>query len=151
MHFTRTKAALAGIIVTVAVSGVTFAFWTATGTGTGTAASPNGSAAALTLHAVFDGGLVLGESQTVTVKADGNGESDVSLGGSTLSFTVSTDHVGCTAADFTLPDATATGGVVVHAADTGVAVGSSTLTLLSRNVDQDACQGATVTVDVTAG
>ena len=150
MHFTRTKAALAGIIVTVAVSGVTFAFWTATGTGTGTATSPNGTATALTLHAVFDGGLVLGESQTVTVKADGNGESDVSLGGSTLSFTVSTDHVGCTATDFTLPDATATGGVVVHAADTGVTIGSGTLTLLSRNVDQDACQGATVTVDVTA-
>ncbi|CAB4365133.1 MAG: hypothetical protein F2681_13615 [Actinobacteria bacterium] len=150
MKITHKKLAVVGAVV-VASLGATaaFAYWSTGGSGTGTA-DAGSTATALTLHTSFDAGLLLGGSKTVTVTADGNGSSDVSLGGKTLYFAVSTNNVGCTVADFTLPNATATAGTVVHAADAGVAIGSGTLTMISRDlVNQDGCKGATITVDVT--
>ncbi len=150
MKITKKKLAIVSTVV-VASLGATaaFAYWTTGGSGTGTA-DAGSTATALTLHANFSDGLLLGHHETVTVTADGNGTDDVSLGGKTLYFTVSTDDAGCTAADFTLPSATATAGTVVHAADVGVEIGSATLTMISRDlVNQDGCKGATVTVNVT--
>jgi hypothetical protein len=143
------KIVAVGATLTVAtLGGIAVAYWTGGGSGTGKATAGSG-VDPVTLHTTFDGGMLLGDSVTVTVTGDGNGTSDVSLGGKTLKFTVSTDHAGCTAADFTLPDSTATAGVVVHQADTDVTVGTSTLTMVSRDdVNQDACKGATITVDV---
>ena len=151
MKFTKKKIAIISTVVVAAIGASTaFAYWTTDGSGTGTA-DAGSAAASLTLHTKFDAGLLLGANETVTVSADGNGVDDVSLGGKTLEFTVSTDDAGCTAADFTLPSTTATAGVVVHANDTDVNIGSGTLTMISRDlVNQDGCKGATITVDVVA-
>ena len=150
MKITKKKLAIVSAVV-VASLGATaaFAYWTTGGSGTGTADAGT-SAASLTLHSNFDAGLLLGHHETLTVTADGNGTDDVSLGGKTLYFAVSTNNAGCTAADFTLPSATATAGTVVHAADVGIEIGSATLTMISLDVvNQDGCKGATVTVNVT--
>ena len=150
MKITKKKLAIVSTVV-VASLGATaaFAYWTTGGSGTGTA-DAGSSAPALVLHTDFSDGLLLGGQKTVTVTADGNSTDDVSLAGKTLYFTVSTDDAGCTAADFTLPSATATAGIVVHAADSAVEIGSATLTMISRDsVNQDGCKGATITIDVT--
>ena len=148
MKINKKFAAIATVTAVAVSGGVAFAYWSTGGSGTGNATAGT-SASAVTLHSVFDAGLLLGHFETVTVKADGNGTDDVSLDGKTLKFTVTTDNAGCTAADFTLPDALALAGVVVHKNDSATTVGSSTLTMVSRDaVNQDGCRGALVTIDV---
>jgi hypothetical protein len=121
MKLSKQHLVVAGTALTLAIlGGVAFAYWTSTGSGSGTATA--GTVSSVTLHAKFNDGMLLGESQTVTVTADGNGKEDVNLKGSTLSFTVSTNHSGCTADDFTLASAAAS-DVVVHKADSGVTDG----------------------------
>lgn len=143
------KFAIAGSIATLAIGGgAAFAYWSTTGSGTGSADAA-ASASTMTLSTNFDAGITPGTSKTVTVKADNPTDGGLSLYGTTLSFVVSTDTEGCTAADFSI-SAVAADNVTVAAGADDTTVGTATLNMLNRDVNQDACKGATITVDVTA-
>jgi hypothetical protein len=148
MKFTRKFVVIGAVTALGAVGGVAFAYWTTTGSGSGTATAAT-SAGNLTLHAVFDNDLTPGASETLTVTADNGTDSGLTIAGKTLAFTVATDKVGCTSADFSIANATADAAVLVAANSTSTEVGHSTLEMLDRAVNQDACKGAVITVSVS--
>jgi hypothetical protein len=143
----RTKKIVIGTAAATALAvggGIAFAYWTTSGSGTGTATA--GSAQAVTLHSVFAGNLAPGQSQALTITADGNGQSDVQI--PDLYTKVSTDKVGCAGSvNFSVTGLTPN-NATVHKADSGVTVGSGTLNFLETGSNQNACQGAVITVDV---
>lgn len=140
MRLSKKFAAIA-IIATVAVTGTAaFAYWTSSGTGTG--AGSAGSASAVTVN------------QTSVVTAMGPGVDPQGLSGT---FTVAnpsyvgqvtasvtgTSNDGCTAADFTIGQPTATNAEISTGSLWG---GGSIVFTSSPTVNQNACQGVTVTI-----
>ena len=98
------------------------------------------------LHAAFSDNLTPGASEAVTYTADNAGTSSLQVG--TIHAVVSTNVVGCLAADFTVPDDIS--NVVVPAGGSAFAVGSSTITFADTGVNQDACKGAIVTLTLSS-
>jgi hypothetical protein len=137
------KKKIGAAVASVALVGagtMAFAYWTSTGSGTGTASA--GSASAVTIV------------QTSTVSDLGPGTAAQALSGT---FTTdrpvyvgqvsvddtTTDQAGCDADDFQAVDPDATNAEV----ETGDTWGGGSIVFVNKPaVDQDACQGATVTV-----
>lgn len=147
----KTKAALA--VATAGMLSVggaaAFAYWTTAGGGTGTASAASGSAP-IVLHASFSQSLTPGETADVSYTADNPNDSNTVVNALTVtSITTSTPQ--CAASWF---DATAvpnSSSVVVGAHALGTPVGTGVLTFHdSTSVNQDACKGATITVNVTS-
>jgi hypothetical protein len=122
-----------------------FAYWTTTGTGTGSAAASAGGGT-VTVHASFNAGLAPGQSSPVTYTADNGNDSNTVVNG--LAATVSTNVPECLPAWFTV-SANASGATVAAHAQ-GTQVGTGTLTFNDSTANQDACKGATITVNVTS-
>jgi hypothetical protein len=151
---TKRRALFAAVTVcAVAVAGVAFAYFTTTGSGTATAAAGNGSA--VTLHGTVSSTLYPGTSSPVTFTVDNPSAGAQRVGTISLaSVTVDAAHSGCSTAisggnpDFSMPD------VVVDqtfAAGNGQSVtAKGTLTMNDTGVNQDACQGATLTLHLTS-
>lgn len=139
--------AAAGALALVAGGGgAAIAYWTTTGSGSGTATNSAGNGT-VTLHATFDGGLAPGNSVPVAYTADNGTTSSTRVGA--LSASVTTNVAECLPAWF---DVTAvTSDSLVEAESTNTSVGSGTLTFNdSDTVNQDACKGAVVTVNVSS-
>lgn len=140
----RVLAAAGALALVAGGGGAAYAYWTTTGTGSGQAtnASANGT---VVLHATFDGGITPGGSRAVAYTADNAGTTNLQV--RDLTPTVTADKAGCLPSWF---DVTAVStNAVVAAGTTGTAVGSGTLTFNdSATVDQDACKGAVVTINV---
>lgn len=149
---TRKRAlfALTGVIA-IAVAGAALAYFSSTGSGTGTASV--GSSSALTLHATVSNTLYPGASSPVTFTVDNPGQGAERVGTISLSsITVDAGHSTCSVVttggnpDFTMP------AVAVNksfASGNGQAVTpNGTLTMNDTGVNQDACQGATLTLHV---
>jgi len=152
--FTRKAIAVTvGTVVLLSGAGVAFAYWTNSGTGTGTAAT--GTNVPITL------------TQTSTVTAMAPGIAAQALSGTfnntnagpvfvkTVVATVTaTDKSGCTAADYTIAGTSVVQGAAAGAG-AQVPVGAAgtwsglTIAFNSTASNQDACQGAVVTIGYT--
>ena len=147
------KRVILPIIAVLAVAGVAAAYFTNLGSGTGTATV--GSSSSVTLHGAVASALFPGASSTVTFTVD-----NPSLGAEFVntihlaSIAPDAGHSGCSTTitggnpDFTMPDVTASQG---FAPGNGQAVtATGTLTMRETGVNQDACQGATLTLNLTS-
>jgi hypothetical protein len=151
--FTKKRALSA--FATICVLGIAagaYAYFTTTGSGTGTASV--GTSAAVTLHGTVTGSLYPGSSSSVSFTVDnpssgGQRVNTISL----ASITADAGHSGCsTAISGGNPDF-AMASVAVNktfAPGNGQAVTQTgTLTMNDTGVNQDACQGATLTLNLT--
>jgi hypothetical protein len=128
------------------------AYFTSTGSGTGTATA--GSSSPVTLHATISSNLFPGSSSPVTFTVD-NPSSGVQRVGtvSLASISVDAGHSGCSTTisggnpDFTMA-AVPVNQVIAPGNGQSVAA-TGTLSMNETGVNQDACQGATLTLHLT--
>jgi hypothetical protein len=145
----RTWVAIA-IVLAIAFSAIgAFAYWTTTGSGTGSAtvAASNGT---VTLHGSAPTDLFPGGSSTVTFTADNAGSSNLFVGTIHLAG-VSADggHASCVTSDFSMADVTS--NTMVAAGASGAALtGTGTLNYANTGANQDACKGASLTLNLTS-
>jgi hypothetical protein len=140
-------AAGAAAVIVASGAGVAFAYWTSTGTGSGTATTDSATnwnvvVDSTNLHDLSPAGPI----ETVHFHVT-NPSSGVQNLQNTIASVVSTSHAGCGAGDFTVGTTSITyGDVASHTTVDG------TFTLQMRNLasNQDACQGATVNLQVDA-
>ena len=137
----------------VVVVGSAYAFFTSSGTGTGTASV--GSSSAVTLHATVTGSLYPGSSSPVTFTVDNPSSGDQRVGTISLqSVTPDAGHSTCSTTvsggnpDFTMSNVTVN---QTFPSGNGQSVTpTGTLTMNDTGVNQDACQGATLTLHLTS-
>lgn len=139
---------LAGVCV-VAIAAVAYAYFTSTGSGTATATV--GSSSAVTIKGTVSGTLYPGASATVTLTVDNPSSGKQRVGTVSLEkITADAGHPTCSVVttggnpDFTMAD------VVVnktYGPGNGQAVTpTGSLTMNDTGVNQDPCQGATLTL-----
>jgi len=154
MGWTTSKKVLVGLGCTcaVAVAGVALAYFTSTGSGTGTATV--GSSSAVTLHATISSTLYPGSSSPVTFTVDNPSGGSQRVGTITLaSITVDAGHSTCSTTitggnpDFAMPAVVANQNFVPGNGQSVTPTG--TLTMKETGANQDACQGATLTLHLT--
>lgn len=139
-------------VAALGVAGVAFAYFTSSGSGTGTATV--GSSSAVTLHATISSNLYPGASSPVTFTVDNPSSGAQRVGTITLaSITTDAGHSGCSTTisggnpDFTMP---AVAVNKVFSPGNGQSVTpTGTLTMNETGVNQDACQGASLTLHLT--
>jgi hypothetical protein len=150
----RKRIAVVAAGAAVLIGGVTaVAYWTTTGagSGSGTVASANGTVG---LSASFPTvGLYPGGSVVVSYKATNANATDLKIG--TISSVVSIDspHAtnGCLASWFSVADVFANQVIAHGTAAPGVAVtATGSLVFANDGANQDACQGASVTLTLSA-
>jgi hypothetical protein len=154
MRWITKKRALVALGCTCALgmAGVAFAYFTSTGSGTGTATV--GSSSAVTLHATISSNLYPGSSSPVVLTVDNPSPGSQRVGTVTLaSITVDAGHSTCSTTitggnpDFAMP------AVAVNqtfASGNGQSItAAGTLTMKETGANQDACQGATLTLHLT--
>jgi hypothetical protein len=141
-----------GCVVALAAAGVAIAYFTSSGAGTGTAAV--GSSSSVTLHATISSNLYPGSSSPVTFTVDNPSSGSQRVGAITLSsISVDSGHSGCSTAisggnpDFSMPAVTV--NKVFEPGNGQSVTPSGTLTMNDTGVNQDACQGATLTLNLT--
>jgi hypothetical protein len=153
--FVRRKGVLipVSVIVGLVVAGVAVAYFTSTGSGTGTATV--GSSSNLTLHGTVAGSLYPGASSTVTFTVDNPSPGSEYLNAVHLeSITPDAGHSGCSTVitggnpDFTMADVSAAQNFPHGNGQAVTATG--TLTMHETGVNQNACQGATLTLNLTS-
>lgn len=151
MKSKRTFAAL-GCGAALVASAAAVAFFTSSGSGTGAAAV--GSSSAVTLHATISSNLYPGSSSPVSFTVDNPSSGAQRVGTVTLaSITVDAGHSTCSTAisggnpDFTMA---AVNVNKVFPSGSGQSVTQTgTLAMNETGVNQDACQGATLTLHLT--
>lgn len=129
--------------------GVAFAYWTTSGSGSGTATVATNSQT-LVLHATTTGALSPGSSVPVAFSADNASSTSLQVGTVHLvSVTADTAHADCTVTDFSMADVPENQMIPAHS--TGVALAAQgTLVYADTSVDQSACKGATLTLNVSS-
>lgn len=147
----RAFAAL-GCVAALAAAGAAIAYFTSNGAGTGSASV--GSSSAVTLHASIASSLYPGASSAVTFTVDNPSSGSQRVGTVSLaSISVDAGHSGCsTTIGGGNPDFTMAAVPVnqVFAPGNGQSVSATgTLAMNETGVNQDACQGATLTLHLT--
>lgn len=150
----KVVAGLAAAIVTVVGIGTAYAFWTTGGSGSGTAAtgSPTSN---LTVTASGPTGLVPdGVSQELALHVANPNDYSVTLEDDTVAIDAGSIKCGDTTvpdAWFTLDDSTITSTDVIPANDEGDLTSPTGVSLQMNDlpVNQDVCQGAAVSFDLT--
>jgi hypothetical protein len=146
----RKKPALVvAIVSTVALVAAlaAYAYWTTTGSGSGSAAA--GTTTGITLHASFTDGIFPGGTKTVSFTADSTNPGAVQVGTVHLaSVSVDAGHSTCVVADFTMPDV-AENVEIPNGSGTALP-NPGTLSYADTGVSQDACKGATLTLNLTS-
>lgn len=141
-----------GCTIAVAAAGIALAYFTSSGSGTGSASV--GSSSAVTLHASITGNLYPGSSSPVSFTVD-NPSSGVQRVGtvSLASISVDSGHSSCSTTltggnpDFTM--AAVPVNQVVNPGNGQSVAATGTLTMNETGTNQDACQGATLTLHLT--
>jgi len=150
---TKKRALVAlGCTCALAVAGAALAYFTSTGSGTGTATV--GSSSAVTLHATVSASLYPGTSSPVSFTVDNPSSGSQRVGTISLgSVTVDAGHSTCSTTisggnpDFSMPAVTVNH---VFGPGNGQSVTpTGTVTMNETGVNQDACQGATLTLHLT--
>jgi hypothetical protein len=134
-------------IVILATAGAAYAYFSAVGTGSGSATT--GSSAALTLHGTVASAIYPGGTSSVTFTVDNPSGGKVRVGTITLAgVTTDGSHVGCSMSDFSMPNVVANQDV---ASGNGVSVSATgTLVMANSATNQDACQGAPLTLHLVS-
>jgi hypothetical protein len=142
-----------GIVVFVMMTGVAVAYFTSQGSGTGTAAVGNSSN--VTLLGTVASTLYPGTSSTVTFTVDNLSPGAELVNAIHLaSITPDAGHSGCSTVitggnpDFAMPDVVANQDFPHGNGQAVTATG--TLTMNDTGVSQNACQGATLTLNLTS-
>jgi hypothetical protein len=141
------------VVVVLGIAAGAYAYFTTTGSGTGTANV--GTSSALTLHATVGGALFPATSQPVTFTVDNPSSGSQRVGTITLaSISVDAAHSACsTVITGGNPDFTMTAVTVNQSFGPGnsqAVTPTGTLTMNDTGVNQDACQGATLTLHLTS-
>jgi hypothetical protein len=147
----RSLSAFATVCV-LAIAAGAYGYFTTSGSGTGTASV--GTSSAVTLHGTVTGSLYPGSSSSVSFTVDNPSSGSQRVNTISLaSITADAGHSGCsTAISGGNPDFTMAAVVVnkTFAPGNGQAVTpTGTLTMNETGVNQDACQGATLTLNLT--
>ena len=143
----RAVAVLVGLTA-VAIAAVAVAF--ATGTGSGTGTGTVGESGAVTLAGAVEPGIAPGTAQAVAFTAANPSESPVQVGTVHLvGGTVDAGHATCEVADFTMVDVVENHQVPAGATVEPLPVEGS-LVYANTGVNQDACKGATLTLNLTS-
>jgi hypothetical protein len=149
---TKKRAIVALCACALAVTGAAIAYFTSSGSGTGTATV--GSSSAVMLHATISSSLYPGSSSPVSFTVD-NPSSGVQRVGtvSLASISVDSGHSTCSTTisggnpDFTM--AAVPVNQVVSPGNGQSVAATGTLSMNETGVNQDACQGATLTLHLT--
>jgi hypothetical protein len=146
----KKRTAALAVVAVLALSGMAFAYWTTTGSGSGTG-SVASSGGTLTLHGTIENELSPGASSAVAYTADNANGSSEQVG--TVHAVVSIDEAhesaGCKASDFAIGDTLE--GQVIAAHATGVALShAGSISMVDSEENQDACQGATITLTLSS-
>jgi hypothetical protein len=155
MHLMTKRRALValGCVATLAVAAVAYAYFTATGSGTATAKV--GTSSAITLKGTVTGNLYPGASSQVSFTVDNPSSGTQRVGTITLTgITVDAGHSTCSTTisggnpDFSMP---AVAVNATFAPGNGQAVTpKGTLTMNDTGVNQNACQGAELTLALSS-
>lgn len=138
-------AVVAAVGLIAAIAG--YAYWSTTGSGSGS--STAGTTSAITLHASFPSGIYPGGTEPVSFTADSTNPGNVRVGTVHLaSVTVDAGHSACVTADFTMPDV-AENVEIPNGSGTALPT-NGTLSFADTAVSQDACKGATITLNLTS-
>ena len=154
-HLTKRRVVVSAIVLMLAIaSGVAYAYWTSTGSGSGTynAATPAGT---LTLHATGFLNIYPGGNKSVTFTADNatgaNGYvATIVFGSVTSTVPACQTMLTANAGQFAMPTVTSN-TVVPSGASAFALTGTGTLSWTDlAAVDQGACKGAALTLNVTS-
>lgn len=154
MEFAKTKRGtllVASLATALLVGGgVAFAYWTTTGSGTGSAAAGTSSAVVVTQTNTVTGLYPGGPAQDINLNIANSNSAAQRL--ETVAVSVSsTSDAGCTAADFTVTDATI--AAEVPSGSTNAYLGSATgATIKMKDTagNQDACKNVTINLAFNA-
>jgi hypothetical protein len=146
-------------VLGLATAGGAYAYWTSAGEGTGTATTRDGASRIFTVTGGSTQAMFPGDSaQTVTATVKNEGTETYTV--STLKAYLTTDKAGCDGSDYRLNGAaaptTAAGAVSVNLVAKDLAPAATTtvdfsLQFNNKATDQNACQGATVSINYIAG
>jgi hypothetical protein len=146
----KKRAVVLGVVAVLAVAGIAVAFWTASGSGSGTGkvANSNGT---LSLSGKISNELSPGSTSPVTFTASNSGTSSLQVG--TIASVVSIDkahaEAGCKASDFTISPTVENQTVAAGASNEALGTDGS-ITMADTEVSQDACKGATVSLELSS-
>jgi hypothetical protein len=144
----RRLLASAGAIGALIVAGGAYAYWSGTGGGSGSGAVGTSSTVALT--ATVTPGIAPGTAVPVSFTAANASASPIQVATVSLaSVTVDAAHAACTTADFSMADVTETHQVPAAATAEPLPQNGS-LVYANTAVSQDACKGATLTLNLTS-
>jgi hypothetical protein len=153
-RITRKRALLLalGCTFALALAAGAYAYFTSNGSGTGTASV--GTASAVTLHGTVSSSLYPGSSSPVSFTVDNPSQGSQRVSTITLaSITVDSGHSSCSSTisggnpDFSMPAVTVN---KTFSTGNGQSVTQAgTLTMNETGTNQDACQGATLTLHLT--
>jgi hypothetical protein len=138
--------------LTLGIAGAALAYWTTSGSGSGTAATASSNGTLALNVSVAGPALTPGGSAAVTITATNSGTTDLYV--TTVSFaslSVDSTHAtaGCLATDYSV-GTVATTPTNVLAGTTSGTVATATLSMADTALNQDACQGATITLNFTS-
>jgi hypothetical protein len=135
-----------GAIGAIAAVGVAVAYFTTTGSGTGSATV--GTSSAVTIHGTTASSLFPGTSTTVSFTVDnpsaGQRVNEIHL----ESVTTDAAHSACVMSDFTMPNVTV--NQVFPSGNAQAVTATGTLSMANTAQNQDACQGAPLTLHLTS-
>jgi hypothetical protein len=136
-----------GAVGAVAVVGAAIAYFTTTGSGTGSAAV--GTSSAVTIHGTAGTSLFPGAGTTVNFTVDNPSAGSQRVNVIQLeSVTTDAGHSACVMSDFTMPNVTVNQAFPNGNGQAVTATG--TLSMANTALNQDACQGAPLTLHLTS-
>jgi hypothetical protein len=148
MTLTKRRMITLGTIATFAIAGLAYAYWTGTGTGTGTGTVGDGGT--VTVEGTLAPGIEPGSSAGVSFTAANATDSPIQITDVHLEgITPDGDHAACETGDFTMSDATQNHQVPAGATAETLPNNAS-LVYENTEVNQDACKGATLTLDLSS-
>lgn len=146
-YSTRRVFVALGAVGAVAAVGVAIAYFSSTGSGSGSASV--GTSSAVTIHGTTATALYPGTSSSVSFTVD-NPSGGAQRVGTILLGSITTDagHSACVMGDFTMPNVTVN---QTFPNGNGQAVtATGTLSMANTALNQDACQGAPLTLHLTS-
>ncbi len=152
---TKMKAGVVAVATVAITTTLAYAFWTGQGSGTGSADTGEGSLALTVRQTSVVNGMGPGDSaQTLSGDFDNPNTGPVYVGTVTVSIASVTKDPSavagtCDASDYTLTGAAMTVNAEVPAGNGRGAWGGATIRFNNKNVNQDACKGATVNLAYT--
>ncbi len=152
-HFSRKRVVLAAIVVVALAiaSGVAYAYWTSGGSGSGSAAAATASNFDVDVNLAT--GIHPGGTAAITGTVTNNTSTDLQLNsvdGDTVPVTVDGAHSSCVVGDFTVGALAIAGGSQILTASGDSTTFSGDLAMANTALNQDGCQGATLTLHLVA-